>query len=148
MSDIYSKIFDTLTAPDQTFAFQEELHPSGITYREFTNIPKTLANFFEFGLMFPEWEFVVFEGERYTYQDIHNQAAQAANAVIESNILAKGSTIDIQDLAGDGNHYSATVTSSKFSGKSKIEQHKMVYNSLKGKMGNELHALAIKTKEQ
>ena len=57
-------------------------------------------------------------------------------------------TIDIQDLAGDGNHYSATITSSLFSGKSKIEQHKMVYNSLKGRMGNELHALAIKTKEQ
>ena len=58
-----------------------------------------------------------------------------------------GATVEIQDLAGDGNHYSATVTSSQFSGKSKIEQHKMVYNSLKGKMGNELHALAIKTKE-
>ena len=57
-------------------------------------------------------------------------------------------TVEIQDLAGDGNHYSATITSAKFSGKSKIEQHKMVYNSLKGKMGNELHALAIKTKEQ
>ena len=56
--------------------------------------------------------------------------------------------VEIQDLAGDGNHYSATVTSSQFSGKSKIEQHKMVYNSLKGKMGNELHALAIKTKER
>ena len=56
-------------------------------------------------------------------------------------------TIDIQDLAGDGNHYSATIVSSQFSGKSKIEQHKMVYNSLKGKMGNELHALAIKPKE-
>ena len=55
--------------------------------------------------------------------------------------------VEIKDLAGDGNHYSATVTSSQFSGKSKIEQHKMVYNSLKGKMGNELHALAIKTKE-
>ena len=55
--------------------------------------------------------------------------------------------VEIQDLAGDGNHYSATITSSKISGKSKIEQHKMVYNSLKGKMGNELHALAIKTKE-
>ena len=55
--------------------------------------------------------------------------------------------VEIQDLAGDGNHYSATVTSSEFSGKSKIEQHKMVYNSLKGKRGNELHALAIKTKE-
>jgi len=56
--------------------------------------------------------------------------------------------VEIQDLAGDGNHYSATVTASEFSGKSKIEQHKMVYNSLKGKMGNELHALAIKTKEK
>tara|TARA_Y100001970_G_scaffold256404_1_gene334104 strand:- start:17 stop:247 length:231 start_codon:yes stop_codon:yes gene_type:complete len=56
--------------------------------------------------------------------------------------------VEIQDLAGDGNHYSATVISTQFNGKSKIEQHKMVYNSLKGKMGNELHALAIKTKEQ
>ena len=56
--------------------------------------------------------------------------------------------VDIQDLASDGNHYSATVVSSQFSGKSKIEQHKMVYASLKGRMGNELHALAIKTKEK
>ena len=56
--------------------------------------------------------------------------------------------VEIQDLAGDGNHYSATISSSKFIGKSKIEQHKIVYASLKGKMGNELHALAIKTKEK
>ena len=56
--------------------------------------------------------------------------------------------VEIQDLAGDNNHYSAIVTSSEFSGKSKIQQHKMVYDSLKGKMGNELHALSIKTKEQ
>ena len=56
--------------------------------------------------------------------------------------------IEIQDLAGDGNHYSATISSSVFVGKSKIEQHKIVYASLKGKMGNELHALAIKTKEK
>ena len=56
--------------------------------------------------------------------------------------------IEIQDLAGDGNHYSATVTSSQFVGKTKIQQHKMVYDSLKGKMGNELHALALKTKEK
>ena len=56
--------------------------------------------------------------------------------------------VEIQDLAGDGNHYSATVSSSSFIGKSKIEQHKIVYASLKGKMGNELHALALKTKEK
>jgi len=56
--------------------------------------------------------------------------------------------VEIQDFAGDGNHYSATISSSEFIGKSKIEQHKIVYASLKGKMGNELHALAIKTKEK
>ena len=55
--------------------------------------------------------------------------------------------INIQDLAGDGNHYSATVASTTFKGKSKIEQHKIVYNSLKGRMGNQLHALSITTKE-
>ena len=56
--------------------------------------------------------------------------------------------VSIQDLAGDSNHYSATIISSLFKGKSKIEQHKIVYNALEGKMGNELHALAIKTKEK
>ena len=55
--------------------------------------------------------------------------------------------ITIQDLAGDENHYSATIKSKIFNGKSKIEQHKMVYKSLKGKMGNELHALLINTIE-
>ena len=53
--------------------------------------------------------------------------------------------IIIEDLAGDQNHYSATIKSKVFNGKSKIEQHKMVYKSLKGKMGNELHALSINT---
>ena len=56
--------------------------------------------------------------------------------------------IDIKDLAGDENHYSATIKSKIFNGKSKIEQHKMVYKSLKGKMGNELHALALNTMEK
>ena len=56
--------------------------------------------------------------------------------------------ISIQDLAGDENHYSATIKSKIFSGRSKIEQHKMVYKSLKGKMGNELHALALNTIEK
>ena len=55
--------------------------------------------------------------------------------------------ITIQDIAGDENHYSATIKSKAFSGKSKIEQHKLVYKALKGKMGNELHALALNTME-
>ena len=55
--------------------------------------------------------------------------------------------ITIQDLAGDENHYSATIKSNIFTGKSKIDQHKLVYKALKGKMGNELHALALNTME-
>ena len=55
--------------------------------------------------------------------------------------------IAIEDLAGDENHYSATIKSKAFAGKSKIEQHKLVYKALKGKMGNELHALALNTME-
>ena len=55
--------------------------------------------------------------------------------------------ITIQDLVGDENHYSATIKSKAFTGKSKIEQHKLVYKALKGKMGEELHALALNTME-
>ena len=67
----------------------------------------------------------------------------------EIKILIKEAMPDaeiiIQDLAGDDNHYSATIKSKLFAGKTKIEQHKLVYKALKGKMGNELHALAINT---
>ena len=56
--------------------------------------------------------------------------------------------IVIKDLAGDENHYSATIKSKVFAGKSKIDQHKMVYSALKGKMGNDLHALSLTTKEK
>ena len=54
-------------------------------------------------------------------------------------------SIEIKDLMGDNNHYSAIIKSSKFNNLNKIEQHKLVYKSLKGKMGNELHALSITT---
>ena len=56
--------------------------------------------------------------------------------------------IEIKDLMGDNNHYSAKIISKTFNGKSKIEQHKMVYKALKGKMGNDLHALALTTEGQ
>lgn len=54
-------------------------------------------------------------------------------------------SIEIKDLVGDNNHYEAKIKSTVFNGISKIEQHKLVYKSLKGKMGNELHALSITT---
>jgi stress-induced morphogen len=57
-------------------------------------------------------------------------------------------SIEIKDLMGDNNHYAAIIKSKIFNGLSKIEQHKLVYKSLKGKMGNELHALSITTEEK
>ena len=53
--------------------------------------------------------------------------------------------ITIRDLAGDGDHYAAEVISSAFKGKTRVQQHKMVYDALKGRMGGELHALALQT---
>ena len=54
-------------------------------------------------------------------------------------------SIEIKDLMGDNNHYSAVIKSKLFNNLNKIEQHKLVYKSLKGKMGNELHALSLIT---
>jgi stress-induced morphogen len=53
--------------------------------------------------------------------------------------------IRIDDLRGDGDHYAATVVSSAFKGKTRVQQHQMVYAALQGRMGNELHALALQT---
>ena len=53
--------------------------------------------------------------------------------------------VDIRDLAGDGDHYAASVVSEAFRGKTRVQQHQMVYEALQGKMGGELHALALQT---
>jgi len=54
-------------------------------------------------------------------------------------------SIEIDDLRGDGDHYAAKIVSGAFTGKSRVQQHQLVYKALKGKMGNELHALALQT---
>ena len=53
--------------------------------------------------------------------------------------------VTIEDLAGDGDHYAATVVSDAFKGKSRVQQHQIVYAALRGRMGGELHALALQT---
>tara|TARA_A100000171_G_C2033462_1_gene96943 strand:- start:179 stop:415 length:237 start_codon:yes stop_codon:yes gene_type:complete len=53
--------------------------------------------------------------------------------------------VRIEDLRGDGDHYAAYITSAAFEGKSRVQQHQIVYAALQGKMGNELHALALQT---
>jgi stress-induced morphogen len=56
-----------------------------------------------------------------------------------------GAMVTIEDLRGDGDHYAAHVTAAAFAGKSRIQQHQMVYQALRGKMGDQLHALALQT---
>jgi stress-induced morphogen len=53
--------------------------------------------------------------------------------------------VTIKDLAGDGDHYAAMVVSSAFKGKTRVQQHQMVYDALKGRMGGQLHALSLQT---
>lgn len=56
-----------------------------------------------------------------------------------------GAEVTIEDLRGDGDHYAAHVTSAAFKGKTRVQQHQMVYAALQGRMGNELHALMLTT---
>jgi len=56
-----------------------------------------------------------------------------------------GAQVTIEDLRGDGDHYAAYVIAEAFAGKSRVQQHQMVYQALQGRMGGELHALALQT---
>ncbi|HEU0069821.1 MAG TPA: BolA family transcriptional regulator [Alphaproteobacteria bacterium] len=56
-----------------------------------------------------------------------------------------GAVVTIEDLRGDGDHYAARVVSEAFKGKTRVQQHQMVYAALQGRMGNELHALMLQT---
>ncbi len=66
---------------------------------------------------------------------------------IERLIVAEipDAKVVIEDLRGDGDHYAAQVISAQFAGKTRVQQHQMVYKALQGKMGGELHALALQT---
>jgi stress-induced morphogen len=68
-------------------------------------------------------------------------------AVLEAELRAAfpDARIEIDDLAGDGDHYRARIVSTAFAGLSRVRQHQLVYAALKGKMGGELHALALET---
>lgn len=75
-------------------------------------------------------------------------AMQADNIIAMIKDALPDAQVELVDLAGDGDHYKAVITSSSFSGLSRIAQHQAVYAALKGKMGGELHALALETKAE
>lgn len=72
--------------------------------------------------------------------------AEAIEALIKEAF--PDASVEIRDLAGDGDHYAATVVSPAFKGRTRVAQHQMVYAALKGRMGGELHALALTTRAE
>jgi stress-induced morphogen len=70
-------------------------------------------------------------------------AASEIEALIKAAL--PDARITIEDLAGDGDHYAATVVSEAFRGKTRVQQHQLVFAALRGRMGGELHALALQT---
>ena len=70
------------------------------------------------------------------------EAADIERLIVEA---MPDATVKIEDLRGDGDHYAAYVTSAAFKGKTRVQQHQMVYQALKGRMGDVLHALALQT---
>ncbi|MBV8651163.1 MAG: BolA family transcriptional regulator [Alphaproteobacteria bacterium] len=72
----------------------------------------------------------------------------AMDAALIEKLIREGlpdARVEIEDLRGDGDHYAAYVVSASFKGKTRVQQHQMVYQALRGRMGNELHALALQT---
>ena len=71
--------------------------------------------------------------------EVHEDILQRLRAALPD------ADVTITDLAGDGDHYAAMVVSSAFKGKTRVQQHKMVYDALQGRMGGQLHALSLQT---
>jgi stress-induced morphogen len=72
-------------------------------------------------------------------------AMDAAELSALIKLALPDAVVTIDDLAGDGDHYAASVVSEAFRGKSRVQQHQMVYAALQGRMGGQLHALALQT---
>lgn len=84
-------------------------------------------------------------GCRATWQPFETMAMDAVEIERLIKEALPDAKVSIDDLRGDGDHYAAHVISSAFKNKSRVQQHQIVYQALKGKMGNQLHALALQT---
>jgi long-chain acyl-CoA synthetase len=94
MSKDYYQYVKDFTATGQLFEYTEITNSAGITYKEFINAPKTLKDYFELGYLHPETDWLVFNDERYTFKQIHDQAKKTANALLSSGFV-KGDRVAV-----------------------------------------------------
>ena len=93
LKEIHDYVSD-FTATGQLFEFAERTNSNGVTYREFVNAPQNLKDYFEFGYLHPETDWLVFNEERYTFKEIHTRAKKTANALLNSG-LKKGDRVAV-----------------------------------------------------
>ena len=86
MKKTFQEVIDESTAEGQLFETKELLHSNGNTYKEFVNAPKTLRDYYQFGLLHPEVDWLIFENERYTYKDVLDKSHQVANALNQQGL--------------------------------------------------------------
>ena len=86
MKKTFQEVVDESTAEGQLFETKELLHTNGNTCKEFVNAPKTLKDYYQFGLLHPEVDWLVFENERYTYKDVLDKSHQVANALNQQGL--------------------------------------------------------------
>lgn len=96
MTNQYQELLDAHTAPGALFEFEEMTHTNGVTYREFSNpgIPATLRAYYDFGLLHPAKDWLIYEDERYTYKEVFDKAAKTANALKNAGV-EKGDRVAI-----------------------------------------------------
>jgi acyl-CoA synthetase (AMP-forming)/AMP-acid ligase II len=94
MKDLYQEILNQHTAPGQMFETKDVINDKGVTYKEYINLPDSLRGYLDFCLMHSEKECIVYENERYTYQEVFEKSAQTGNALKKAGIK-KGDRVAI-----------------------------------------------------
>ena len=86
LNKLFDEILSEKTAPGELFETKLVTNEKGVTFTEYANFPDSIRNFFDFGLLHAEKDWLVYEDERYTYQDAFKKGAQVANALLASGI--------------------------------------------------------------
>ena len=86
MSDLFNQILEKKTAPGQMFETKEIVNEHGVSYNEYIHFPDSLRGFLDFGLLHEEKDWLIYEGERYTYKQVFEKSAQVGNALMASGL--------------------------------------------------------------
>ena len=94
MNDIYNEVLKSQTAPGQLFETKDVINDQGVTFKEYVHFPDSLRGFLDFGLAHGDKDWLVYEGERFTYKEVFEKSAQLGNALIDAGI-EKGDRVAI-----------------------------------------------------